>query len=77
VRDLEVQEFLRELIVGVAALSDLTGSILVEILHSVEGRDVEQVCSNLETILLCLRLFISLSHLCLYILHALFISLYA
>ena len=43
VRNLRVQEFLRELIVGVAAPSDLTGSILVEILHSDEGRDVEQV----------------------------------
>ena len=37
VRDLRVQEFLRELVVGVAALSDLAGSILVKILHSVEG----------------------------------------
>ena len=66
VRDLRVQEFLRELVVGVAAPSDLAGSILVEILHSVEGGDVEQVCSNLETIPLCLRLltlslFLSLS----------------
>ena len=43
-------------LVGVAALSDPMGSILVEILHSVEGGDVEQVCSNLETNLLCLRL---------------------
>jgi len=51
VRDLRVQEFLRELVVGVAAMSDLAGSILVKILHSVEGADVEQVCSNLETIL--------------------------
>ena len=36
------------------APSDLTGLILVEILHSVEGGDVEQVCSNLEINLLCL-----------------------
>ena len=36
-------------LVGVAAPSDPVGSILVEILHSVEGGDVEQVCSNLET----------------------------
>ena len=42
-RDLRVQEFLRELTVGVAAPSDLAGSIIVEILHSGEGRDVEQV----------------------------------
>ena len=40
--------------VGVAALSDPVGSFLVEILHSIEGRDVEQVCLNLETIILCL-----------------------
>jgi len=43
VRDLRVQEFLRELVVDVAAPSDLAGSIIVEILHSGEGRDVEQV----------------------------------
>jgi len=55
VRDLRVQEFLRELVVGVATLSDLAGSILVEILHSVEGGDIEQICSNLEIILPCLR----------------------
>ena len=30
-----------ELVVGVAAPGDLAGSILVEILHSVEGGDVE------------------------------------
>ena len=41
VTDLWVQEFLRELVVGVAAPSDLAGSILVKILHSVEGGDVE------------------------------------
>ena len=35
-------------LVGVAAPSDPVGSFLVEILHSVEGGDVEQVCSNLE-----------------------------
>ena len=56
-------------LVGVATPSDLVGSILVEILHSVEGGDVEQVCSNLETNLPCLRL-LSLSFTCLYILHA-------
>ena len=53
-------------LVGVAALSDPVGSILVKILHSVEGGDVEQVCSNLETILSCLRL-LSLSLTCLYL----------
>ena len=55
-RELRVQEFLRELVVGVAAPSDLVGSIIVEILHSIEGGDVEQVCSNLETNIPCLRL---------------------
>jgi len=43
-------------LVGVAAPSDPVGSFLVEILHSVEGGDVEQGCSNLETNLSCLRL---------------------
>ena len=61
VRVMRVQEFLREIVVGVAALSDLAGSILVEILYSVDGGDVEQVCSNLETNLPYLRLLISLS----------------
>ena len=56
-------------LVGVTAPSDPVGSILVKILHSVEGGDVEQVCSNLEIILPCLRL-LSLSLTCVYILHA-------
>ena len=43
-------------LVGVAAPSDPVRSFLVKILYSVEGGDVEQVCSNLETNLLCLRL---------------------
>ena len=42
----------------------------MKILHSVEGGDVEQGCSNLEIILSYLRLLISLS-LVFYILHAL------
>ena len=41
-------------LVDAAAPSDPVGSILVEILHSVEGGDVEQVCSNLEINLPCL-----------------------
>ena len=61
VRDLRVQKFLRELIVGVAAPSDLMGSIIVKILHGGEGGDVEQVGLNLETILSCLCSLISLS----------------
>ena len=43
-----------ELVVGVATPSDPVGSFLVEILHSVEGGDVEHGCSNLETNLPCL-----------------------
>ena len=42
-RDLRVQEFLRELVVGVATPSDLAGSIIVEIFHCGEGSDIEQV----------------------------------
>ena len=75
-RYLRVQEFLRELFVGVMVPSDLAGSFLVKILHSVEGGDVEQVCSNLKTILFCLRLLISLSHLCLFILHTYIVYLF-
>ena len=51
------------------------GINLVKILHSVEGRDVEQVCSNLEANLSCLRLLISLS-LVVYFLHALIVYIY-
>ena len=40
-RDLRVQELLRELVVGVVAPSDLAGSIIVKILHSEEGGDME------------------------------------
>ena len=52
-----------------------TGERSIGIVHSgnpscVEGGDVEQVCSNLETNTLCLRLlFLSLSPLLIYILH--------
>jgi len=66
VGDLWAQDFLRELLVGVAAPSDLAGSILVKILHSVESENVEEVCSNFETILPCLQL-LTLSHLYLYL----------
>ena len=41
--DFRVQEFLKELVVGIPTLSDLAGSILVEIIHCGEGGDVEQV----------------------------------
>jgi len=62
-------------LVGIAAPSDPLGSFLVEILHSVEGGDVEQGCSNLKTNLLCLRL-LSLSLTCVYILHALIVHIH-
>ena len=42
-RDLWVQEFFWELVVGIVASNDLAGSIIVKILHSGEGGDVEQV----------------------------------
>ena len=53
-RDLRVQEFLRELVVVTVTPSALAGSILVKILHSVEGGDVEKVFSNLKINLPCL-----------------------
>ena len=73
---LESPRVLWELLVGVAVPSDPVGSIIVEILHSVEGGDVEQVCSNLEIILSYLRL-LSLSLVFISCLLTLFISLYA
>ena len=71
-----VQEFLRELVVGVAAPGDLAGSSIVKIFHSVEGGDVEQACSNLETNLSYLRLLIFLSLTCVYILHVFIVYIY-
>ena len=41
---LESSKVLVGTLVGVAASSDLWDRFLVEILHSVEGGDVEQVC---------------------------------
>ena len=46
VRDLWVQKFLRELIVGVTTQSDLAGLILMEIFYCGEGGDVEQVAQT-------------------------------
>ena len=48
--------------------------VIVEILYSVEGGDVEQVCSNLEAILPCLWLLISLS-LVFHILHVVIVRI--
>jgi len=73
VRDLWAQEFLRELIVGVAAPSNLTGSFLVKILHGGEGGNVEQVARPMKQIPRvcdCLSLsivFISYLHLLLHL----------
>ena len=67
-RDLRVQEFFRKLIVGVTAPSDLTGSIIVKILHSGEGGDVEQVLEPRNKSPVFAIVYLSLSHLCLYIL---------
>ena len=65
-------------LVGVTAPSDPVGSFLVEILHSVEGGDGEQGCSNLETNLLCLRLlFLYLSLVFIFCMHLLSYSLLA
>ena len=63
-------------LVGVATPSDPVGSILVEIFYSVEGGDVEQVCSNLETNIPCLRL-LSLSLVFISCMLILSLSLYA
>ena len=76
VRDLRVQDFLRELIIGVAAPGDLVGSIIVEILHSGEGGDVEQVARTSKQISrVCDYLFLPLSLVfiylaCFYCLHS-------
>jgi len=66
-------EFLRELVVGVAAPSDLERSFLVEILHCGEGGDVEQVVRNSKQIF-CVCDCLSFYQLtCAYILHAYYI----
>ena len=41
VRDLRVEEFLMELVVGIAAPSDLARSFIVEILYSGKGREIK------------------------------------
>ena len=76
VRDLRVQEFLRELVVGVATPNNLARSIIVEILHCSEGRDVEQVArisKQISRICECLSLPLSLVFkylACFYCLHS-------
>ena len=70
-------EFLRKLIVGVAAPSDLARSFLVEILHCGEGEVVEQVARTLKQISVFEIALLSLLT-CIYIfcMLILFISLY-
>jgi len=69
-RDLRVQKFLKELVVGVTAPSDLARSIIVEILHCGEGGDVEKVARTLKQFSRVCD-YSSLSQLtCVYILHA-------
>ena len=64
VSDLRVQEFLKELVIGFAAPSDFAGSIMVKILHSGEGGDVEQVTrTSKQFSRVCDCLFFS-THLC-------------
>ena len=70
VRDLRVQNFLRELIVGVATPSDLTGSILVKILHYCEGGDVELGARTLKQFSLVCDCFSLCQLTYIYILHA-------
>ena len=77
VRDLQVQEFLREIVIGVAAPSDLAGSILVEILHCGEGGDVEQVTQTSKQISrVCVWLSLSFYSLVFYILHAFIVYIF-
>ena len=78
VRDLRVQEFLWELIVGVAALSNLKRSIPVKILHGVEGGDIEKVArtsKQISRICDCLSLFLSLVFISLALITYIFICL--
>ena len=48
VRDLRVQKFLRELIVGTVVPSDLAGSFIVKIFYYGEGGDLEKVARTLK-----------------------------
>ena len=74
-RDLWVQKFVRKLIVGVAAPGDLAGSIIVEMLNSSEGEDVEQVTRTSKQFS---HVCDCSTHLCLYLAYSLLsISLYA
>ena len=75
-RDLRVQEFLRELVVGVATPTDLAGSIIVKILYSGECWGIEKVARTSKQISHacdCLSLPLSLVFIylaCFYYLHS-------
>ena len=72
VKNLRVHEFFRQLVVDVVALSDLAGTILVEILHNGEGGDVEQMarttkqfshfCDCLSLCLTCVYIYLACFH---------------
>ena len=62
-RDLRVQEFLREIVVGVAAPGDLAGSVIMKILHCGESGNVKQVAQTskqISRVCDCLSLSLSL-----------------
>jgi len=65
--NLPVQEFLRELIVGVATPSELAGSILVKILHYGKGENIEQVVRTSKQISRVYDCSSLSTHLCLYL----------
>jgi len=68
VRDLWVQELLRELIVGVVAPSDLAGSIIVEILYCGKGGAYSKWLEPRNNSPMFAIAHLSLStHLCLYL----------
>ena len=72
-RDLRVLEFLRELVVGVAVPSYFAISILVKILHTSEGGDVEQVARTSKQISRVCDCSSLCQLTCVYFLHAYYI----
>ena len=67
VRDLLVQEFLRELVVSVAPPSDLVRSIIVEILHNGEGGKKSKWLEPRNKSPMFVITYLSLSLTCVYI----------
>ena len=65
-RDVQVEEFLRKLLVGVAAPSDLARSVIMKILYCGEGGDLEQEARTSKQFShVCDCSSISLTYLCL------------